>query len=55
MAAFLHAVATGDRSRILSGPDATLESHMTVFAAEQARRKGRVVELARFNGGAERG
>lgn len=51
MTAFTHAVATGDRSQIISGPDATLESHMTVFAAEQARRKGRVVEMERFNKG----
>ncbi len=49
MDAFIHAVATGDRSRILSGPDATLESHMTVFAAEESRRKGRVVEMEKFN------
>jgi hypothetical protein len=47
LTAFLHAVSTGDRSRILSGPDATFESHMTVFAAEQARRKGRVVEMGK--------
>lgn len=45
MKAFVHAVATGDTSVIHSGPDATLESHRIVFAAEQARRKGRVVEL----------
>lgn len=46
MEAFTHAVATGDRSGILSGPDATLESHLTVFAAEDARRRARVVELS---------
>ncbi|NLF85527.1 MAG: Gfo/Idh/MocA family oxidoreductase [Lentisphaerae bacterium] len=49
LAAFLRAVATGDRSAIISGPDETLETHLTVFAAEKARRKGRVVELAAFN------
>ena len=48
MAAFLHAIATGDRSTILSGPDATIESHLTVFAAEQARRKSRVIEMDTF-------
>lgn len=48
MVAFLHAVATGDRSAILSGPDATLESHLTVFAAERARRKSRVIEMKSF-------
>jgi predicted dehydrogenase len=45
MKAFVHAVATGDTSGIYSGPDATLESHRIVFAAEQARREGRIVEL----------
>ncbi len=34
---FLAAVAEGDPSRILSGPDETLESHLMVFAAERAR------------------
>ena len=45
MAAFVRAVATGDRSGILSGPDETIESHLTVFAAEQARRRGRVITM----------
>ncbi len=45
MAAFVKAVATGDRSLILSGPDETLESHLTVFAAEEARRTGRVLPV----------
>jgi len=45
MQAFTHAVATGDVSGIHSGPDATLESHRITFAAEQARREGRVIEL----------
>lgn len=45
MAAFVHAVASGDPSAILSGPRETLESHLMVFAAEQARREGRVVHL----------
>jgi predicted dehydrogenase len=45
MEAFIGAVASGDRSRILSGPDETLESHLTVFAAEDARRRGCVVEI----------
>jgi len=43
--AFVHAVATGDTSRILSGAEETLETHLTVFAAEQARREGRVVRV----------
>lgn len=48
MSAFLHAVATGDRSGLITGPDATLESHMTVFAAEKSRREGCVVEMNVF-------
>ncbi len=43
--AFVAAVATGDRSRILSGPDETLESHLTVFAAEAARLRGKVTAV----------
>ena len=45
MKAFVHAVATGDTSGIHSGADETLESHRIVFAAEQARKEGRVVDL----------
>lgn len=45
--AFIAAVATDDRSKILSGPDETLESHRMVFAAERARRTGRVVAVGR--------
>jgi len=42
---FISAVATGDRSHILSGPDESLESHLMVFAAERARTECRVVEV----------
>ena len=42
MEAFVRAVATGDRSAILSGPGETLESHLMVFAAERARLRGTV-------------
>ena len=45
MRAFIDAVATGDAGHILSGPDATLESHLAVFAAENARIRERVVSL----------
>ena len=39
---FVTAVTTGDPTRILSGPDETLESHLMVFAAERARKNGTV-------------
>lgn len=45
MEAFVGAVAENDRSKILSGPDETLESHMIVFAAEEARRNNTVVKV----------
>lgn len=45
MDSFIAAVATGDRSRILSGPRETLETHLMVFAAERARRRNRVVDV----------
>ncbi|MBB5868126.1 putative dehydrogenase [Allocatelliglobosispora scoriae] len=47
MEAFTAAVATGDRSGILSGPEQTLNSHLATFAAERARREGTVVTVAR--------
>jgi len=43
--AFMYTVATGDTSRILSGAQETLETHLTVFAAEQSRREGKMVEV----------
>jgi predicted dehydrogenase len=45
MDAFVRAVATGDRSHILTGPRASLEAHLAVFAAERARREGVVVTV----------
>lgn len=45
MKRFVAAVASGDPSLVLSGPDETLESHLIVFAAEQARRQHCVVDL----------
>jgi predicted dehydrogenase len=45
MAAFIEAVANNNPANLLSGPDETLESHLIVFAAEQARREHRVVDL----------
>jgi len=45
MKAFVEAVSTGDQRKVWSGPDASLESHRIVFAAEMARRQNRVVEM----------
>ena len=45
MASFVKALATGDTSVILSGPDESLESHLIVFAAEKSRRTVSVVNL----------
>jgi len=42
---FVRAVAENNPAHILSGPDETLESHLMVFAAEQARLENRVVEM----------
>ena len=45
MKAFVHAVRNDDRSRILSGPRESLETHLMVFAAERSRRENRVVPM----------
>ncbi|MCG3147019.1 MAG: Inositol 2-dehydrogenase/D-chiro-inositol 3-dehydrogenase [Verrucomicrobiae bacterium] len=45
MDSFVRAVAANDPTQILSGPDETLESHLMVFAAEQARLENRVIEF----------
>ena len=45
MSAFFAAVESGDKSRLLSGPKETLESHQMVFAAEKARLSRSVVTL----------
>ncbi|MEN8126228.1 MAG: Gfo/Idh/MocA family oxidoreductase [Planctomycetota bacterium] len=42
---FVTAVAQNDRSRILSGPTETLESHTLIFAAEKARIENCVVSI----------
>ena len=45
MDAFVQAVATGDRSLILSGPRESLSTHLAVFAAERARHAGVVATV----------
>jgi predicted dehydrogenase len=42
MSRFVAAVGQGDPSMILSGPEETLETHLTVFAAERARVNGTI-------------
>lgn len=44
MDAFVQAVAENDPSKILSGIDETLESHLMVFAAEESRKTGKVCQ-----------
>lgn len=46
MTHFVGALLKNDPSLILSGPAESLETHLMVFAAEQARREGRVVEVS---------
>ncbi|GHO96758.1 oxidoreductase [Reticulibacter mediterranei] len=45
MKAFVAAVAQRDPNLILSGPAESLETHLTVFAAERARREGSTVRV----------
>ncbi len=42
---FVAAVANRDPSGILSGPIESLETHLTVFAAEKARRENQIVQV----------
>jgi predicted dehydrogenase len=45
MEAFVNAVATQDRSYVLSGPRESLQAHLAAFAAERARREGTVATV----------
>ncbi|MHB9133915.1 MAG: Gfo/Idh/MocA family protein [Armatimonadota bacterium] len=45
---WLRAINTGDESLILTNAQESLRTHTIVFAAEQARREKRMVELAEF-------
>ncbi len=47
---FIEAVREGDSSKIWSGIDESLESHLMVFAAEEARRGNCVVNLCKEKG-----
>jgi predicted dehydrogenase len=44
--AFVDAVASGDRSRICTGPRESLDSHLMAFAAERSRQTGAPVRVA---------
>ncbi len=46
MKRFVAAIAGDDPTKLLSAPDESLETHLMVFAAEAARREGRVVDVA---------
>ena len=48
LGAFIHAIVENDPSLIITGPEETLESHLTVFAAEKARHTGKVVDIQKF-------
>ena len=43
--AFVNAVAENDKSKILSGPEESLESHLVTFAAEKSRRERKVIDF----------
>ena len=45
MRQWLVAIRTGDQSKIITGPDETLETHLATFAAEQSRLDGEVKAL----------
>ena len=46
--AFVQAVTDNDPSKIITGPEETLESHLTTFAAEKARLTGKVVDVGKY-------
>jgi len=43
--AFLGAIADNDPSRIVTGAEETLATHLAVFAAEQSRKEGRTITI----------
>ncbi|TFG30011.1 Gfo/Idh/MocA family oxidoreductase [Candidatus Thorarchaeota archaeon] len=43
--AFVSAVADNDSTKILSGPEETLESHLMTFAAEKSRLERKVIDI----------
>ena len=51
ISAWLDAIRTGDGSRVVTGVHESLRTHGIVFAAERARREGRMVDLAEIYDG----
>ena len=49
MDAFVSALAENDPSKILSGPQESLETHLMVFGAEKARHENRVVQMSEMS------
>ena len=45
MESFISALQNNDPRLILSGPDDSLETHLIVFAAEQARKENRIAQV----------
>ncbi len=48
IASFVEAISTNDQTKLRTGPNEALESHLMVFAAEQARLERRVVSMTEF-------
>ncbi|ODN05182.1 hypothetical protein Ocin01_01486 [Orchesella cincta] len=46
--AFVNACVTGNQEYIVSGPHETLDSHIYVFAAEESRKTGNVVDINEY-------
>ena len=53
--AFIASVADNDQSHLGVTPQDILDSHLLVFAAETARREGRVVDFDEFERGCQEG
>ena len=45
---FVHAIVTGDQSHLLTPIKDSLEGHLLVFAAEEARHKGAVIDVREY-------
>jgi len=45
MESYISALRHNDPALILSGPNESLETHLIVFAAEQARKENRIIQV----------